>query len=110
MNFTQAAAEYGEILGKYIDQPPIDGSPAGYNAVARIFLFFQSKIVGAMDNKRVSFMERTFIQQKVKAFTGGQFTLFVLGFDPIRTAALAGAGFSVTQVLEFRVNAHKHLS
>ncbi len=49
----QAAAKHGKVLGKDVYQPPLDGPPAGDDAVGEEFLFFHAKAGGAVGHKGV---------------------------------------------------------
>ena len=55
IGFRQRAAEHSEILRKHVDQPPVDASVPGDEAIARGPLFLHAEIVAAVrDNSSSS--------------------------------------------------------
>jgi hypothetical protein len=102
----QASAQDGEVLREDVDQAPVDRPPAGHDAVPGENLCLQPEIVAAMHDERIGFVERVLVEQQVEALAAGQLALLALGFCALRSAALPGTGFAVTENLEFPVIAH----
>ena len=61
----------GEILSEDEHQTSVDGSTAGYHAVARELLLLHSEIVTAVLLEHIIFFKRTFVKQHLNAFAGG---------------------------------------
>mmetsp|Transcript_27766 Transcript_27766/g.51710 ORF Transcript_27766/g.51710 Transcript_27766/m.51710 type:complete len:605 (+) Transcript_27766:2391-4205(+) len=80
-------AQNGEVLAKDIDHTPVDGAPAGNNAVACGFLFFHPEIGAAMRDKHVKLFERVLVQQQFDPLAGGQLAAPMLCVDPLLPAA-----------------------
>ena len=93
MSFRQRAAEDGEILRKYKDQPAVDGARAGDDAIAGDDLFGHAEIDAIMFDIHVEFFERIGIEQYVEPLARGQPALLVLGFHALGAAAGTG-GFA----------------
>ena len=62
MDLSQATTHHGEILGININQSTVNSTPTCNHAVTHVFLFFQSKGMGAVNNKGIGLAEGAFIE------------------------------------------------
>ena len=106
MHLPQAAAEDGEILREDVHQAPVDGAPAGDDAVGEVLLLVQVEVGGAVDDEGVQLTEGAFIEQQVEALAGGEAAALVLGFNALQTPSQAALSFELAQVFVFRTVAH----
>src|SRR5262245_26661617 len=90
MRFRQRTAEYGEILGKEKHRAPVDGAPAGDDAVAGNFRLLHSEFVRPVLNEHVELFERSLVEQQLNALAGGQLAALVLSLDARLAPAKAG--------------------
>ena len=81
MRFRQRPSQHGEILGEHVHLAAIDFAISRDHAIAQKPLLVESKVRGPVGDQLAQFLESPGIQQKLDAFTGGQFAFAMLGFD-----------------------------
>ena len=84
----QRSTEDREVLAEDEDEPSVDGSVAGDDAVAEDVLLAEAELGRAMGDEGVHLDEGPRIQQQVEPLTRGELAPGVLAFDADRAAAL----------------------
>jgi len=87
--FGQGATENGEILGKDIDDPPIDSTVAGDHTVTGKNRLVHAEITAAVRLEHIEFFKRTRIEQQFDPLPGGHLPLAVQFVDLVLTSAQA---------------------
>jgi hypothetical protein len=82
------------------DQPSVDGSPAGDDAVSRNSLARHAKLCAAMLDEHVELLERSLVEQYVDSFPGGELAARVLSIDALLATAEPGIGSTLLKLLE----------
>ena len=100
MGLGERAAEDGEVLGEYVDQPAVDPPVAGDDAVAGIDLLVQPEVGGAMGDEAIELDEAARIEQQVQPLAGGELALLVLRGDAGGAPALFCERLAVVQLIE----------
>ena len=100
MGLAERATKDREILGIDVDQPAIDPTVPGDDAVSQVSLVGQPEIGGPVGDEPVEFNETVFVQQQIEPFPGGELPLLVLLGDPGRPAALLGLGLAAVKIVE----------
>src|SRR2546427_48698 len=88
VGFREGSAEHGEVLGKDVDEPPLDPAPSRHHPVAEHLLVGEAEIGRAMRDEAVELDERAGIEQHVEPLARRHLAFIVLSFDAVRTAAL----------------------
>src|SRR5690606_2238018 len=77
VRLAQRPAEYGEVLRKDVDQPPVDAAPPRDHPIAGDLLLGEAEVGGAMGDETVELDEAALVEQEVESFTGGELALLV---------------------------------
>src|ERR1700735_2789978 len=85
--FGKRTAENGEVLGEDIDEAAFDAAVTGDEAIAWRALHFPAEIGGMVADKLVELFEGAFVEQQVNAFARAEFSLLVLAFATLGSAA-----------------------
>ena len=89
VGFGKRAAEYGEILRKNEDQPPVDGAVAGYHPVAGDDLTFHPEISAAVLLEHIPLFKGTAIDEQFNPLARRQLGFAVLAVDAFLTTTEA---------------------
>ncbi len=81
MGLGQRAAENREVLGEHEHRAPVDGAPAGDDAVAGNARLLHAEIGRAVLDEHVELLERAVVEQKLDALAGGQLAARMLRRD-----------------------------
>src|SRR5262245_28339745 len=100
MGFRQGTTEDGEILGEDIDDPAVDGAPAGDDAVTRDLLLLHAEIDAAVLDEHVELLEGAFVQQKLDAFARRELAAPMLRVDALLSTAELGIGTPFRKLFE----------
>jgi RecA/RadA recombinase len=95
--FGQRAAEDGEILAEDIDEPAVDRPRSGDDAVAGDHLIRHAEIDAIVLDVHVDLFERSFVEQDLQPFAGGELALGMLRGDPFLAAARSGGGSAAVE-------------
>src|SRR5207302_981879 len=90
MRLGQGAAEHRKILAEHKDEAAVDRAVAGDDPITRDLLLGHAKILAAVLDKHVPFLEGTGIEQDLKPLACGQLAALMLRLDA--PGAAAGAG------------------
>src|SRR5579883_1823002 len=101
MGLGKRAAEDGEVLAEDEDEPPVDGTPAGDDAVARNGLGLHAEIMTTMLDEHVPLLEGAGIEQKLETLARRQLALVMLCLDPARAASGTRRRALLLEPLEF---------
>ncbi len=82
VRLAQRAAEDGEVLGEDVDEPSIDTSVAGNDAIAGILLLLHPEIKTAMRDEFVDLFEGILVEKKRNPLSRAQ---LAFGFLPVQT-------------------------
>ena len=77
VDLAEAAAEHRRVLAEDAHLAAVDGAVAGHHAVAERALVRQPEVRAAVPGQRVEFDERSLVQQRQDALSGGQLALGV---------------------------------
>ncbi len=87
MDFAEATTQHRKILRINVHQPAINRTPAGYHAVAEVFLLIQAERRRLVLDKHIQLTKATGVQQNIQPFMSCVTPLIVLAFDALLTAA-----------------------
>ena len=96
----QRSAEDRKILGKDVDQPPLDPALTGHDPVAGILLLGQAKIGGPVRHEPVELDEAAIIEQQIEPLAGRELPLLVLLRHPRRAPALLGGSLTAVEFVQ----------
>jgi len=86
VHFSEASADAGKILGGRKNGSAVHLSETGYDAVGVDFLFSEPEQRRAVFHKKLGFLEGPLVEEKIQPFAGGQFPLFMLFGDRLRSS------------------------
>ncbi len=102
MPLRKRATEDGEILAEHEDKAAVDRARARHHAVAGDVALVHAEVDAIMLDEHVELFERAFVEEDLQPLTGSQTPLGVLGVDALLSAAQAGLGASLVELLEGR--------
>src|SRR6185503_8773188 len=103
----QRTAEHREILREHVDEPSVDSTVAGHDAVAVILLLIQTEIARAVDHKAIELDERTFVEEKVEALARRELSFRVLCLDASLAASLLRLGNATLEQVQLLTHGHR---
>jgi len=113
VGFRERSAKHGEILRKNIDQPAVDTSVAGDEAIPGRPLVLHPKIIAAVRNELVELLKGALIEKQRHALARRELAGLMLALAAFGTAAGFRLGSSAAQVLqpisEFWIVGHRVL-
>ena len=96
----QRAAHDGEVLGEDVDDAPVDGAPAGDDAVAGGLLLLHAEVGAGVLDEGVELLEGVLVHQQLDALAGGQLAALVLRVDARLPATEACFGPALLQLFD----------
>ena len=88
----QRASVHREVLGKYINQTPVDSAASGHYPVSQILFLLHAEVGATMKLEHVHFLETAFIQQHVDTLASRIFTSRMLFFYGLLASSHARFG------------------
>jgi hypothetical protein len=101
VRFAQRSTEHGKVLRENVNESSIDRAIAGDDTIAIKGLLVRAETGRAGRNKDAQFLKRSFVQQQLDAFPGGQFAFGVLLINAFLSAAQPGLLRACGAVREF---------
>src|SRR5690606_1072763 len=90
MDHAEASPKDGGILAEDVYQPPVDCAPAGYHAVAQVFLPVHVEVGFAVDDESIDLVKAALIEKQVEALACRHLAPLSLPLDAFRATALRG--------------------
>ena len=100
MGLGQRAAIDSEILAENIDDPAVDGPPAGNHAVAVMDGVLHSEFNASVCYEKIELLERILVEKQFQPFPRRQLPFPVLGFDSPPASAHSGQFTSFGQFIQ----------
>ena len=102
----QRSAEHREVLGKHIDQPPLNAAVASDKSVAVDFLLGHAEIIAPVRDQFVGLLERALIEQELDPLARRHLSFFVLALAALGPAAILGELVALVQLSDFLFEIH----
>ncbi len=97
----QRSAHDGEVLGEDVDDPPVDGAPAGDDAITGGLLLLHAEVGAGMLDESVELLEGVLVHQQLDTLTGGQLAAFMLRVDARLPATEARFGPALLKLFDY---------
>ena len=81
MRFGQGASEHGKVLGVGVGEPAVNLAIAGNHSVAEKLLLVEPKKAASVGHKGPELFKGTVVKEELKALSGSQLFLLVLGVN-----------------------------
>src|SRR5262249_47708407 len=90
VRLAQRPAKHGKVLAEHKNQPSIDRTVPGDDAIAGDLVLVDAEIAAAVLDEHVPFLKGTEVEQQLESLASGQLTAAMLGLDAASTPTCPG--------------------